>query len=77
MRRMARACQCQAGARLREKGPGCSGPHHPHVLRPNRRPHAVACPSLLSRGLQLGAPEQPANDDRRTALVASYCTTTV
>jgi len=58
-----------------KKGPGCSEPHHPHVLRPNRRPHALACPPLA--GPAAGGPEHPANDGRRIAVVASYCTTAI
>ena len=54
-----RFCQCPTGARLRDKGEGCSGPHLPHVLRPNRRPHNLACPPL--EGPASGIPEDPAN----------------
>ena len=41
-------CQYPTRARLRDNGSGCSGPHLPRVLRPNRRPPALACPARQS-----------------------------
>lgn len=57
--------QCDSRARFRDKRQLRSGPHLSQVLRPNRRPHALASPLFgnlhldLETGSQWGSPNHP------------------